>query len=180
MSMTLRYYPLIVLLSVTASHDSASQLTEPATLVINANTPVVEVARRSAGRRFIRLTSLDYKLELNAQCAAGFGPMALSISVADTRKSPAADTISAGGPISMTLTIPAPQISPIAIDNFCVEPGENPPLMANNQANGEESLEVKAALSVQASLLCANEIDKHMIYASKPLNVVLLCKVPDA
>lgn len=167
MDMTVRYCASILLLAALFGHNAAGQSAESGTLTVDADTPVVEVDTRPAGRNFMRLPSLNYTFELVVDCAANLTPKAISLSIADTRKSLASSDIALGKLTSISLTVPKAQIGPIAMDGFCVTSSE------------QESLKIPAVLSVQASLLCANDTDSQIVYASKPLDVTLLCKEPE-
>ena len=164
MGKTLRHCISILLLAVICSHSTAGQSVESGTLVVNADTPIVEIGARPPGRNFMRLPSLSYKFELMSNCAAGLTPQAISLSIADTRKSLAPDSITHDSSTLISLRIPASQIGPIAVEGFCVT------------ANEQESLRIQAVLSVQAALLCGNDADSRMVYASKSLDVTLSCK----
>ena len=166
MQMAVRYIISILLLAAICNHDAIGQSPEQGTLVVNVDTPVVEIGSRSSGRSFMRLPSLNYQFDLAAKCSPDLGPKAISLSIADTRKSLAAADISVDASTSVTLRIPASQIGPIAVDGFCASKNE------------QGSLRIPAVLSVQASLLCGNDEDSQMIYASKSLDVTLLCISP--
>jgi len=169
MEMMLRCRASILMLTVACCHDAAGQSMEPGSLSVDADTPVVEIGKRSVGRNFMRLPSLDFKFEMEARCAAGLAPKAMSLSIADTRTSLNAEKISAEPITSITLRIPAPQIGPVAVNGFCIDAEES---------NERDSLTLSSVLSLQASLLCANDADSRMIYASKSLDVTLLCTIP--
>ena len=162
--MTVRYYASILLLAALCGPKAAGQSLDSGTLIVDADTPVVEIDVRPAGRNFMRLPSLSYTFELVVDCAADLTPKAISLSIADTRKSLAPSDIAVDEMTSISLTVPAAQIGPIAMEGFCVTSSE------------QESLRIPAVLSVQAALLCANDTDSHMVYASKPLDVTLSCK----
>ena len=165
----LQFRTSILILTAVCCYDAAGQLMEPGTLSVDADTPVVEIGKRSIGRNFMRLPSMDFKFVMEAHCAAGLAPKAMSLSIADTRKSVTAEDISAESITSITLRIPAPQIGPVAVSGFCIDAEES---------NEKESLTLSSVLSVQASLLCGNDANSWMIYASKSLDVTLLCTIP--
>ncbi len=169
MEMMLQFRASVLMLTAVCCHDAAGQSMEPGILSVDADTPVVEIGKRSAGRNFMRLPSLVYKFGIEARCAAGLAPKAMSLSIADTRKSVTAEDISAESITSITLRIPAPQIGPVAVNGFCID---------TEESNEKESLTLSSVLSVQASLLCGNDANSWMIYASKSLDVTLLCTIP--
>lgn len=173
---------LLLLLPAICCHDAVGQAAEPGTLMITADTPVVETKPRSAGRNFMRLPSLVYTFELEAHCATGLLPRMMSLSIADTRTSLASDDISTETVTVATLEIPAAQIAPVAVDKFCI--GDTGPQESDQtsgkRADERESLRISSVLSVQASLLCASETDSQMTYSSKSLDVTLSCNDPQA
>jgi hypothetical protein len=153
------------------------------TLVIDADIPVIEAEQRPAGRDFIRLPDLEYNFELDPDCANGLLPKTISLSIADTRKSLSAENIPADSLTTTSLGIPAAQIGPIAVDNFCIaasEQDDDNSQSTDNQAGQSETLTISSVLSVQASLLCANETDSQITYTSKSLDVTLVCKASGA
>lgn len=177
MDMTLRFCTSMLSLIAVLCQDAAGQPTEAGTLNVNADTPVVEIRARATGRRFIRLPSMEYRFDMEARCAANLVPKGMSLSIADTRKSLSADDIAAEAITSITLRIPAPQIGPVAVENFCIAPDEESALLTGNQKGNTVSLKIVSVLSAQASLLCANDTDSQMVYASKSLDVTLLCQL---
>ena len=130
----------------------------------------------------MRLPSLVYTFELQAHCAAGLLPRMMSLSIADTRTSLAAEEISTETVTLATLEIPAAQIAPVAVDNFCTgDAGDRDLIQTNgNRADERELLRISSVLSVQASLLCASETESQMTYSSKSLDVTLSCNDPQA
>lgn len=166
MNRTATHYLSLFLMATIPSHVAFAQSDDSAPLQINADTPVVEIGARTAGRNFMRLPSLTYRVDLVANCPIDLMPKAMSLSVADTRRSVGETDISGDQATSVTITIPVSQIGPVAVDGFCVADGE------------DEALRIPAVLSLQASLLCASEEMSQMIYASKSLDVMLSCKMP--
>ena len=144
-------------------------------LSLTANAPTVAVAPRSPGRSFLQLPSLEFKFQVRARCSGSRSAESLSLNVADTRTSIAADRIAKDGPTEVELVIPAGQIAPIVVENFCLVEESAP---AGRAAAEPEQLTISAALSAQASLLCTGEEDQAMTYVSKTLDVSLQCQVP--
>lgn len=142
-------------------------------LSLTANAPTIAVAPRIPGRRFLQLPSLEYKFQVRARCAGKRLAESLSLNVADSRTTISADQIAKDGPTEVDLIIPAGQIAPIVVENFCVV-GEG--AEASQAAAEPEQLTISAALSAQASLLCAGEEDQAMTYVSKTLDVFLQCQ----
>lgn len=143
-------------------------------LSVTANAPTVAVAPRSPGRSFLQLPSLEYTFQVRAQCAGTRSAESLSLNVADSRTSISADQFAKDGPTEVDLIVPAGQIAPIVVENFCVVEEA----AQAGQAAEPEQLTISAALSAQASLLCTGEQDQVMTYVSKSLDVFLQCQAP--
>ena len=151
-------------------------VTSPASagdLEVSANTPVVGISTRPAGRNFMRLPGLEYLFAIDARCPAELQPSSITISIADTRVSLSGADLSAPMPLRIPVSVPASQIGPIAVDQYCTvnEPQRRDPTAPD--------LTIPAVLSAQVSLLCAAESGSEMTYASSSLDVVLQC-VPEA
>ncbi len=136
-------------------------------LRIGANTPSVEVSTRPASRNFMPLPSLDYAFDVDLQCTAPFEARGVSLSIADTRISLDEDQLENPSARRVSLTIPAGQIPPVRIENFC--------LADRPESDAEERVEIPAVLSVQGSLVCANEEESRITYTSTPLDVIVNC-----
>src|SRR5690606_2956911 len=83
----------------------------------------------------------------------------------------------------LVLTVPARQLAPIAVDDFCVAGHDDP--AANGPAGlppaGEDPrqrLTVPAVVSAQASLVCGGESGTDISYVTQPLAVTLACTAP--
>jgi hypothetical protein len=157
------------LLAITAAGPAAGK----DSLVVAADAPLVALVPRDPGRHFVRLPTLEYKFEIRTHCSDGRSAESLSLSVADTRKSLPAREIISDGPTEIRLRIPASQIAPIVIEDFCIVQ-----LAEDGDRTGEAPTQIvfPAALSAQASLLCAGDEDKAMTYASRTLDVSLVCE----
>lgn len=145
-------------------------------LQLTANTPQVSIALDDSHRAFLQLPDLDFELQLTASCLESFKPAALLISIADTRRLlgpgefPDHNT-------KVSMRVPADQIAPVAIQNFC-RSVENIDDQASNIAGSE--LKIPAALSAQVSLRCANDSFEDTLYASAPLDVAVICVADSA
>lgn len=144
-------------------------------LTVSANVPAVIIAPRNSGRNFLELPALEFLFEVRASCSAGRSPKSLSLGIADSRKSLAASEIASDGPTELRLEVPANQLAPLAVENFCVTAAAEDD---NAAAEPQTLLSVAAALSAQASLLCEGENDQVMTYVSRPLDVSLECALP--
>ena len=137
-------------------------------LRITANTPDVTVSTRTTSRNFMRLPALDFAFELEVSCSASLNVRGVSLSIADTRIALTEAQLADPAARQLSLTIPAGQIPPVRIENFC--------LADQAQTEAAEQVEIPAILSVQGSLVCANEDESRITYASTPLNVVVNCR----
>jgi len=127
---------------------------------------------RNPGRNFVQLPTLEYLFEIHTHCADSRSPASLSLNVADTRKSLQAKQIASDGPTEIGLKIPASQIAPLVVEDFCiVEIQED----GDGNSESQTQITIPAALSAQASLLCADDEDKAMTYVSSTLDVSLVC-----
>jgi hypothetical protein len=141
-------------------------------LQLDASTPEVNISTRPVGINFIRLPSLGYRFSVDARCTGGRQPQLISLSIADTRVSVPTADLAQDGPIEVEMTVPADQIGPIPLNEFCVSDDSNSTLP-------QTSLTIPSVLSAQASLLCAGESGSEMSYASASLDVELSCESAD-
>ncbi len=156
----------------------AAQIQLDNELHVRADTPVISVEKREAGSNFIRLPTITYELAIDKRCGGDLEPAILSLSVADTRRSFNADTMSKPENLAIRFAVPAAQIGPIAVENFCVI-SELPADENETRTHALETMTVPAVLSLQASLLCANETESQITYASASLDVELECGKPE-
>ena len=159
-----------VLLLATAVAQSAESKD---TVSIKADAPAVPLSLRTPGRNSVRLPTLEYQFEIQVRCADNRTPGSLSLNVADTRKSLAADEIATTGATEFSLKIPASQLAPLVIENFCVD---QDPAGGDRNSDYQDRVTIAAALSAQVSLLCESDDEKVMTYVSRPLDVSLVCE----
>jgi hypothetical protein len=165
---TCRIVPVVFLLAVAAAGPAVAK----DFLSVVANSPAVPLAPRNPGRNFVRLPTLEYMFEIYTYCSDSRSPASLSLNVADTRKSLQASQIASDGPTEISLKIPANQIAPLVVEDFCiVEVQEDSDAISESQTQ----ITIPAALSAQASLLCAGDEDKAITYVSSTLDVSLVC-----
>lgn len=163
--------PLLLVISTPGQGES----TADSSFAVAANTPVASIQPRQGNGKFIRLPTLEYTFEIRARCKLNRKPASLLLSVADTRKSLDAGDISWEPPVELTLRIPAEQIGPIAVEEFCHADDDD----IASKDNIKNQLTIRAALSAHASLRCESESDQHVNYVSKTLDVNLVCERPD-
>jgi len=147
-------------------------------LHIRADTPVINIEKREDGRNFMRLPSLTYELDIDKKCGGDLRPAVLSLSVADTRRSFNADDFSDSENFAIRFAVPAAQIGPIAVESFCVQ-SETAEGETESKIDESEPMTVPAVLSLQASLLCASEMESQITYASASLDITLACTKPE-
>ncbi len=157
--------PLLLLLSTTGKGESGPD----STLTILADTPAAAIQASKANKKFVELPTLEFAFEIHASCLHNRKPTSLLLSVADTRKTLDADDFASGSPVTMTLRIPAAQMGPIAVEDFC---------HIDSDTNTTQQLTISAALSAHASLRCEGETDQKVLYVSEPLDVALTCEQP--
>ena len=150
---------------------SSTSRAEEAALSVTPTTPDVNIRKRSNDRYAIRLPVLQYEFHIEAVCAAGFAPESVMLSVADTRKRVAAIDLENGPDTRITMRIPAKQIAPLSAEGFC---------LASDNNSRQEAVTVRGVLSAQASLICADDEDQQITYASQSLDVTLTCDASPA
>lgn len=161
-------------------------------LEISAEPPVVPVSATAPGRRFIELPSLEYRFDVQAACRDDRTPRSLSINIADSRLALSGGDLESHAAKELVLTVPARQLAPIAVDDFCVAgpvvEGGTAGGPAANGAGGvsvedpapRRLLTVPAVVSAQASLVCGGDSGSDISYVTQPLAVTLACMTPAA
>jgi len=163
----------IAILLAVAAVANAEENSLTHSLVLTASTPRIEISRRSTTRNYLRLPSLEYAFLFTARCAGNFSPQSMSLSIADSRKSLSGEQLeNLTAETALTMTVPAKQLAPLAIENFCIMPANDADAMTPPSS---ETITVPAAFSAQASLLCVSEDRQEMIYASNYLGITLIC-----
>jgi len=178
----------VFLFGIMAAVCSVAVLAEPRPLAgieISADVPTVTVTHRRAGRFVLRLPSLTYTLTLTAYCEENWHPASVSISIADSRKTLDAEQLELSAVLELELQVTSNQIAPVPIERFCIkddqkdfqpgDTGDNKELASAD----ENTIIISAALSAQASLLCATDSEQSITYITKPLDVMLECSVPE-
>lgn len=163
-------------LYLTAAIAANSSSPTTSSLSVSVDVPSITLPSTTAGRNFIRLPTVDYTLSINSRCGKSLSPSSLAISVADTRIRISGSEIETEEPTVVQLRIPANQIPPLALDDFCVAANNTvEPSVSTNSDNRQQL--ISAAMSAQISLLCVDKDDSEqsMTYASQPLNVTIVC-----
>lgn len=168
MKIVLRQHLALLALCCAPAHADTS-------LKMQADVPEVRIESRGAGRDFVRLPALSFAFTFHASCSEDLLPVSLQLSVADTRKTLRGNEITANNATLTALNIPANQIAPVVIRDFCGRPDADD---IDGQSRDELSriIIIPAALSAQASLRCASESDAQTVYVSGPLDIALACE----
>ncbi|MDJ0813790.1 MAG: hypothetical protein QNJ23_08675 [Woeseiaceae bacterium] len=142
---------------------------DTARLTIEAAPARATIQPLPEGRRLVRLPALEYEFGIHADCGTDAEATSVSISVADTRATLAGDQLRPEDPIAAVIRLPARQLAPVAIDDFCREAPDDA---------GENQLLVSDAATAQISLRCADATGESITYASRSLDVTLECAAP--
>lgn len=149
---------------------------------ISVNVPIVMVTPRRADHFILlRLPSLTYALTLTTFCDKNWQPASVSVSIADSGKSFNAQQLQSTAILKTELQIPAIQIAPLPVEQFCIKDKQKKFQPGNTNDNelpsgaNRNKITISSVLSAQASLLCATESEQSITYVTKPLNVTLEC-----
>jgi len=159
------YLPLLPLAVIAGAASGSGGASAPS-LTIQSTTPIANILPREGGRTEIYLSALQYSFGLEPSCTVGTALQAVSLAVADTRVSLGAEKLRANERILVELLVPAKQIGPVIAEDFCTVDGATTP---------DTPLTLPSVLSAQAALKCASATTEQTIYASKPLDVTLIC-----
>ena len=149
-----------LLLADKSRPDAAAQL------IVQATPAIVQVKVLAEGRKLIRLPTLEFRFTLQAVCAVNTEAKSISISVADTRKTISGDDIATVSDMPIIFSVPARQVSPVAVNGFCP--------VADDRDRLAELL-VRSAVTAHLSLRCSGEKGEAITYASHALDVMLQC-----
>jgi hypothetical protein len=136
-----------------------------ANLGVQADPAAAVIKPLAEGRKFIRPPALEFPLRIDAICDANAEIASISISIADTQKTLTTADLGEAEPIVTRISIPARQVSPIAVENFC---------SLESSAAGDKLI-VKDALTAHVSLRCTSEAAESITYVSRALDVMLHC-----
>lgn len=159
--------PTILLIVATAFLTDRTHSDSVGLFIVEAVAAVVSIEPISDDQRLIALPALQYALTIKPRCATDMRVDAISISIADTRRTYSGNEIGQQPLVEVSLTIPGQQIGPIAIQEFC--------RADQSGTDGRRILHIKDAFTAQLSLRCANDNARTIVYASQPLDVALEC-----
>ena len=163
--MNVRLFLLVMpalLLADKARPDAAGRL------IVQATPAIVQVKALAEGRKLIRLPTLEFRFTIQAVCAIDTEAQSISISVADTRKTISGNDIATISDMPIDFSIPARQLSPVAVDGFCPRADDG---------NRLAKLLVRDAVTAHLSLRCAGKGGEAITYKSHALDVMLQCPV---
>jgi hypothetical protein len=158
------------------------------TLSVTAEGATVSVPPQPSQRHFFDLPSLDYVFRVEARCHDDWEAASLSLNVADSRVTRSAAELAGAADHELSLEIPARQLAPVAMRDFCVieQPAEGSAITeeAPDAGRGTAALTrgqmtIDAALSVHASLRCRLGEEQRIVYVTEPLDVTLHCERPE-
>jgi hypothetical protein len=156
-------------------------------LTVAAEVAAIAVAAQPPERHFFELPSLDYVFRVEARCHGDWKPESLSVTVADSRVTRTGTELEGNANQLLELKVPAKQLAPIAMRDFCViapategsaAESEMPDWNRGTTARPGQ-MTIGAALSVHASLRCSLGDEQRIIYVSQPLDVTLTCAGPE-
>jgi hypothetical protein len=156
------------------------------TLAVAAEVTAIAVPPQPPDRHFFALPSLDYVFRIKARCHSDWEPESLSLSVADSRVTRSATELEGKANLELELKVPAKQLAPIAMRDFCVivpaaegSAATEPPDWNHRTTPGPGKMTIGAVMSVHVSLRCGLGDEQQTIYVSQPLDVTLTCAGPE-
>ena len=170
----------VVALAVAQAAANATEIADATgsahhALQVTAAPATVTIAPGSARRQSIILPALEYVFSLNARCADSFAPETVALTIADSRTFlRSAELAGDSARHEMPLTVPADQLAPLIVGDFCPATGDA--AMAQRTADNSAVLTVSATLTATASLLCVADNRREMIYTTTPLDIMLVCE----
>ena len=145
-------------------------------LLVQSDTPAIGVALRDSRQNLLDLPALQFAFTIDAYCVDDLQPVSLLLSVADTRKTVRPNETDFAKAIELTLDIPATQLAPVAIRDFCIQTDATDADAGRRDSPGNVQMTLPATLTAQASLRCANDSIEQTVYVSKPLDIMLVCQ----
>jgi hypothetical protein len=149
-------------------------------LLLRADTPFIDIALRDSRQGFLDLPALQFAFAIDAYCVDDLQPVSLSVSVADTRRTLRPSDMDFAKAIEVSLDIPANQLAPVAIRDFCLRTDVGDINVGQAEPAGDAQLTLPATLTAQASLRCANDLIEQTVYVAKSLDITLVCQTDSA
>ena len=138
--------------------------TEVDRLRIQTEPAVAILAKQQAGRKLVRLPDIEFRLGITMYCANSGQPESLSITIADTHRTLRAEELQAAKTVDVVMRIPARQIAPLALREFCID-----------TSSESESVLITSALALQASLRCSRGDEQSIVFAAESLDIRVDC-----
>lgn len=149
-------------------------------ITITASAPSVSVAPRVSGRHMVDLPSLEFSFDVETSCGDDQFAESLFLNVADTRLAFNAEQLSDNQHSRIVLQVPARQLAPIAVYDFCAivedesAADDGPAVPVPGIVLSEVT--ISAAASAHASLRCRNDSEQVIAYVTRPLDLTLTCE----
>ncbi|MDH3480616.1 MAG: hypothetical protein OEM50_02795 [Gammaproteobacteria bacterium] len=134
-------------------------------LTLRANESSAQLVPRKQGPQQVSLPSLEFSLVATVDCPSDADVEAVTVSIADTHKHFGPAEIGDEAALDVRIRVPANQVAPIAIADFCIDGG----------AGDEKGLLVPGIATAQASLRCRSETGLSVYFASTVLPLRLDC-----
>lgn len=135
------------------------------TLTLHANETSTQIEPHDHFDTQVRLPSLDVSLLASFNCPRDAQAHSITVSVADSHKRYGPDEIADAETLEISVNVPAAQIGPVSLGNFCVD---GAPIE-------EASLLLHSIATAQVSLQCRNQLDASVHFASAALPLRLFC-----
>ncbi len=134
-------------------------------LALRANETSAQLLPRKQGPQQVSLPSLEFSLLATVACPSDADVEAVTVSIADTHKRFGPAEIGNEAALDVRISVPAKQIAPVAIADFCIDGGPG----------DEKGLLVPGVATAQASLRCRSETGLSVFFASAVLPLRLDC-----
>lgn len=158
--------PVIILAAMLPTF-AAGTGSQPPPLVISAEFATVSMPVQPAERHLFELPSLEFPVRIAPGCPGGTDVESVSVTVADSRHVFRAERFEDEAVLEAILAVPAQQLAPLPVANFCVEaaPGT------------EQSLRIPGVLTAHASLRCSSPSGDRVFYEVLSLGVEIACSL---
>lgn len=131
---------------------------------VHAEPAVAVLPLQQGGRNLVRLPDVEFRLGISTYCANGGRPESLSITIADTQRTLRGEELQATRTVDISVRVPAGQIAPLALREFCIDP-----------VFEGDSVLITSALAAQVSLRCSRADDQSIVFAAEPLDIRVDC-----
>ncbi len=163
--MTIPRTGLLLILAVPAVGTPAEA---PVRLEASAEPASASIRPVSEGRKLVELPALEYRIAIDARCHDSDRPESVSVSAADTRITLRGEDLDDASDIVVALEIPANQVSPLPVNEFCT----------SDEWAGRDLL-IPDAVTAHLSLRCRSDDGESIAYATRQLAVELTCEDPN-